>query len=240
MGISAIELLFSAALARAACNGHKPCYALKMDIKRFFDSINHQTLKMLLCKKIRDDKILFLLSNIIDSFSVTNGPQGAVGIPLGNITSQIFANIYLHELDLFVKQTLRQRYYLRYCDDFIIVTNDATVLRKLIPVIRAFLLHNLQLELHPQKVVIRSLSHGIDFLGYVLFLHHRLMRSSTSQRMKRRLNKAYESFLQGKINATDMDQQLQSYLGLLSHANQHNLSQTLKNSFWVRKGGFSI
>jgi hypothetical protein len=86
----------------------------------------------------------------------------------------------------------------------------------------------------------RSLSHGIDFLGYVLFLHHRLIRTSTSRRMKCRLNKAFESFLQGKIHATDMDQRLQSYLGLLSHANQHSLSQALKNSFWVRKGNFPI
>jgi len=89
-------------------------------------------------------------------------------------------------------------------------------------------------DLNPKKVVIRKLNQGIDFIGYVLFEHHILLRTKTKKRMKKRLNKTYNCYLTGKIDTTAMDQRLQSYLGILSHANQHVLSQSLKNAYWVR------
>ena len=207
-----------------------------MDIKRFFDSVNHQILKKLLRKNIQDEKTLKIVDSIIDSFRVKNGLLGDIGIPLGNVTSQIFANIYLHELDDFIKQTLRERFYLRYCDDFIILSRDENHLQSLIVTISAFLSTQLKLELHPKKVVIRKLNQGIDFVGYILFLKHILMRTRTKLRMKKRLKVAYEYFLNGTIDASSMDQKLQSYLGILSHANQHALSQALKNAYGVRDG----
>ena len=157
-----------------------------------------------------------------------------VGIPLGNVTSQLFANVYLHELDDFVKQSLREKYYVRYCDDFIILSNSACHLNPLISVIRAFLTSNLKLELHPKKVILSKLESGIDFLGYILFEDHTLMRTTSKQRMKRRLNEAYESYLIGQFDAHPMDQKLQSYLGMLSHADQHALSIGIKNAYWMR------
>jgi RNA-directed DNA polymerase len=155
-------------------------------------------------------------------------------IPLGNATSQLFANVYLHELDDFVKQGLKERYYLRYCDDFIILSNDENHLKSLIVPIREFLQKNLQLQLHPKKLIIRKLTQGIDFVGYVLFLQHTLVRTRTKQRMKKRLKKAHETFLEGKMDDVGLDQRLQSYLGILSHANQYELSQAVKNAYWVR------
>ncbi len=157
-----------------------------------------------------------------------------MGIPLGNVTSQLFANIYLHELDDFIKQELREKYYLRYCDDFIILSNDKHHLKFLIPLIREFLIENLFLVLHPKKMMIRKLNQGIDFVGYVLFQHHILLRTRTKQRMKKRLKESYEEYLKGKIDGYSMDQKVQSYLGILSHANQYNLSQAVKNAYWVR------
>jgi len=164
----------------------------------------------------------------------------SVGIPLGNVTSQLFANIYLHELDLFIKHTLQERFYLRYCDDFIILSTDVHYLRSLISIIGDFLKKNLRLELHPKKVTVRRLSQGIDFVGYVLFSKYILLRTRTKQRMKRQLNEAYVQYLRGDITPVAMDQRLQSYLGILSHANQHIVSQTIKNAFWIRSEGMTF
>jgi RNA-directed DNA polymerase len=101
-------------------------------------------------------------------------------------------------------------------------------LRCLIAHIGEFLANHLQLKLHPKKIILRKLSTGIDFIGYVFFSHHTLLRIRTKKRMKSRLKKTFESLLHGKIEAVAMDQQLQSYLGIMSHASQHDLSQALK------------
>lgn len=228
VGISQLSKM----VRQVSANGNQACYGLKMDVKRFFDTIDHNILKTLIRRDVQDNKVLHIIDVIIDSFEIQK--DSGVGIPLGNVTSQLFANIYLHELDNFVKQTLREPYYLRYCDDFIILSRDESHLKSLIPVIRDFLTKNLHLELHPKKVIIRKLIQGIDFVGYVLFPHHRLVRTRTKQRMKRRLGEAYENFLNGVIEDTQMDQRLQSYLGILSHANQHTLALSIKNAYWVR------
>jgi hypothetical protein len=122
-----------------------------------------------------------------------------------------------------------------HCDDFIILSNDENHLKSLIRSIREFLKFNLRLELHPKKLIIKKLGQGIDFVGYVLFEHHVLMRTRSKQRMKHRLRESYERYLIGKIDVAPMDQRLQSYLGLLSHANQYILSQALKNAYGLRK-----
>ncbi len=221
-------------ILKVSVNGTQPCFALKMDIKRFFDSINHQTLKTLIRKTLKDESALKIIDTIIESFKVHKGPLGPVGIPLGNATSQLFANIYLHELDDFIKHDLQESYYLRYCDDFIILANNENHLKSLIPIIQKFLTENLQLELHPKKLIIRKLNQGIDFVGYVLFERHILLRAQTKRRMKKRLKKAHEDYLRCKATADNLDQKIQSYLGILSHADQHTLSQTMKNAYWVR------
>ncbi len=221
-------------IRKVSGNGKLPCYALKMDIRRFFDTVSHNILKAQLRKNIQDESALKILHMIIDSFKVKETPEGPIGIPLGNVTSQFFANLYLHELDDFIKQNLKERYYLRYCDDFIILANDEVHLRSLILIIQEFLSKNLQLELHPQKLIIRKLTQGIDFVGYVLFGKHIVARTRTKQRMKKRLKETYEDYLIGKIDSGPMDQKLQSYLGILTHVNQHALSIALKNAYWIR------
>lgn len=98
---------------KVSANGLKPCFALKMDIKRFFDSVNHNMLKVLIRERILDNKVFKIVDTIIDSFHSGVGANGRVGMPLGNVTSQLFGNIYLHELDMFIKHRLREKYYLR-------------------------------------------------------------------------------------------------------------------------------
>jgi RNA-directed DNA polymerase len=228
VGISLLNKM----VKQVSANCSRPCYGLKMDVRRFFDTVDHNILKTLIRRNVQDPKILHIIDVIIDSFEIQK--NSAKGIPLGNVTSQIFANIYLHELDDFVKQTLREPHYLRYCDDFIILSHDVQHLTSLIPEIQNFLGKCLSLELHPKKVIMKKITQGIDFVGYVLFPHHKLVRTRTKQRMKKRLDAAHGDFLHGKIGSVQMDQRLQSYLGILSHANQYTLSQAIKNAYWVR------
>jgi len=219
-------------IRKISANGRKPCFGLKMDIKRFFDSVDHEILKKLIRGRVTDEKILHLTDIVIDSFTKTDGKKA--GIPLGNVTSQLFANIYLHVLDDYIKQELREKYYLRYCDDFIVLSNDSNHLKSLIKPIQQFLKDELLLELHPNKISFRTLNQGIDFIGYVLFSKHVLLRLRTKKRMFKQVEKTFRAFLLNKTNISKLDQQLQSYLGILSHANEYTVSTVLKNAYWVR------
>lgn len=195
------------------------CFVLKLDIKKFFASIDHEILLNLLQKRINDGDTIWLLSGIINSFH-SEFSRGK-GIPIGNLTSQIFANIYLHELDKFIKQDLKIKYYIRYADDFVIVSSDEKYLKSLIYKIDNFLHDNLKLVLHEDKVIIGKLRRGIDFLGYIVLPHYILPRTKTKRRMFKKL--------QEKINSENFNQSLQSYLGYLKHASSFNLRQCLTN-----------
>jgi RNA-directed DNA polymerase len=230
-GITALHEM----IRKCSANGAKTVFALKMDVRRFFDTINHHILKTLLRKRIQDQKLLHIVDLIIDGFKL----EGDRGIPLGNVTSQLFANVYLHELDDFIKQVLREKYYLRYCDDFIILSTQKDHLKSILTSIKFFLKDSLHLELHPQKVNLRKVTQGIDFVGYILFEKYALLRTRTKKRMKKRLKITYENYLIGKMDAIHLDQRLQSYLGILSHANQYHLASAMKNAYWIRSDKFA-
>ena len=201
-------------------NYSRQCWALKLDIKKFFASVDNQTLTKNLEKKIQDQDILWLLSEVINSF-----PKG---MPLGNITSQVFANIYMNELDQFIKHKLRVKYYLRYADDLIILSSCSNDLNQWIKQIEQFLKRNLKLELHPSKIIIRKLDWGIDFLGYIVLPHYILPRTKTKKRIFKKLK--------SKVCCNDsyhFNQSVQSYLGYLSHANAYKVQQELRNLTWL-------
>lgn len=193
---------------QVSCNHTKTCWILKCDVKKFFASIDQQILLTMLKKHISDQKIVNLLRDIILSF---HSSKTGVGLPLGNLTSQLLVNIYLHELDQFIKHTLRIKYYLRYADDFLILSRDQSQLTDLISPLSDFLRHNLNLELHPGKIFIKTLASGVDFLGWVHFLDHRVLRTSTKRRMLKKV----------KTNPTEAT--INSYLGLLSWGNSFKL-----------------
>lgn len=188
-------------------NYTKPCWALKLDIKKFFASVNHQVLIDLLKNKIKNPDILGLLDEVIKSF-----PSG---IPLGNLTSQVFANIYMNQLDQFVKHHLKVKHYLRYADDFLILSENREDLEGFLTPIISFLDDRLKLKLHPNKIILRKLIWGVDFLGYIVLPHYILPRTETKRRIFKMLN----------------SENLHSYLGYLSHANSYQVGQQLKNSF---------
>ena len=133
------------------------------------------------------------------------------GLPLGNITSQLLVNVYMNEFDQFVKRQLKAKHYIRYADDFVIFLEEQRWLEGQIPRISKFLRERLRLELHPGKVFIKTLASGVDFLGWVHFPDHRVLRTTTKRRMIKRLegNKSPET--------------LNAYLGLLKHGNAYNL-----------------
>ncbi|MEI6477617.1 MAG: reverse transcriptase/maturase family protein [bacterium] len=197
-------------------NYTKPCFALKMDIRRFFDSIDHGILLELLKYRIEDEKVINLLHEIIESFEVKPGK----GMPIGNLTSQLFANVYMDPLDKFVKHKLKARYYLRYADDFLILASSESELMGCFVEINVFLKETLKLELHPNKISLRKLSWGIDFVGYVARPHYSVPRNGTAKRMLRNIGKVADP---EKVPAT-----LDSYLGYLSHVSARKIEDELR------------
>lgn len=192
----------------ASRNNTRTCWVLKCDIKKFFASIDHGVLNQILRQYIPDRDPLWLLGEVIGSFSST---RPGVGLPLGNLTSQLLVNIYMNEFDHFVKHRLKAKYYVRYADDFVILSGNREWLEKLIPRIQEFLQSHLKLSLHPDKVFIKTRTSGIDFLGWVHFPDHRVLRTTTKNRMIKRLHDAPSPATQ------------QSYLGLLKHENTHKI-----------------
>ena len=194
-------------------NNTRTCWVLKCDIKKFFASIDHSVLKEILVRYIREKDICTLLENIIDSFH-TDG-KDAVGLPLGNLTSQLLVNIYMNEFDQFVKHKLKAKYYIRYADDFVFLSEDRQELETLLPLVSRFLKEKLKLSLHPDKVFIQTIASGVDFLGWVHFPTHRVLRTSTKKRMLKCIQ--YDT-----RNVT-----VQSYKGLLLYGNTYKLHQKI-------------
>ena len=165
-------------------NNTRTCFVLKCDIKKFFASVDQRILIGILRTRIKDDGILNLLHNIIGSFSSTTLGKG---LPLGNLTSQLLVNIYMNEFDQHAKHTLKATHYIRYADDFVILSHDRKTLETFLTKMRQFLEEKLALTLHPNKVSIETLSSGVDFLGWVHFPDHRVLRTNTKKRMLRRM-----------------------------------------------------
>jgi len=203
---------FRAFAYQVSKNHTRTCWVLKCDIRKFFASIDHQTLFAILERHISDQDILSLLREVVGSF-----PKG---LPLGNLTSQLLVNIYMNEFDQYVKHKLKAKYYVRYADDFVLLSHDKSELEKRLRYIVVFLQDRLKLQLHPNKVSIKTFASGVDFLGWVHFSDHRVLRTATKRRMIRRLA---EQQGQEEEEATR-----QSYLGMLSHGNGEKLKNQIR------------
>lgn len=210
--------------AKASRHNQRPVFVLKCDVRQFFYSIDHAVLFGLIQQSVIDAEALDLISKIIDSFQIQPGK----GLPLGNVTSQLFANVYLNELDQYVKHILKEQFYLRYCDDFVIMGLDQNQLVSLVPRLNNFLQNHLLVSLHPQKIKIRKLSQGVDWLGYVLLPHFSVLRTSTKKRMFKKMRRKTEEYNIEARDEQSLGQTLQSYLGVLSHCCGYKLEQELK------------
>ncbi len=204
---------FKLFVGQVSKNNTRTAWVLKCDIKKFFASINHEVLLDILNSNIPDQNIVWLLKEVISSFSSRPG----VGLPLGNLTSQLFCNVYMNELDQFIKHKLRAKHYIRYADDFVLMSDDKQWLISQIVEIGGFLKWNLKLQLHPNKLYIKTYASGVDFLGWTHFPTHRVIRTTSKKRMFRR------------IDEHPTEPTFQSYLGLLSHGDTYQLSQEVIN-----------
>ncbi|MFA5754191.1 MAG: reverse transcriptase/maturase family protein [Patescibacteria group bacterium] len=198
---------------QASFNHNHTVWALKCDIRKFFASIDHQILKNILSRYIEDKELLWLFGKVIDSF-YTAGREG-VGLPLGNLTSQLLVNVYMNEFDQFVKSTLKIKFYVRYADDFIFLDQDRDKLVKLLPKLEDFLIDTLKLTMHPKKVFLKTLASGVDFLGWIQFTEHRVLRTTTKHRMFKKLRNDNKSVV---ANA---------YLALLKYGAAHKLKKKI-------------
>ena len=221
-------------------NNTKTVWILKCDIRKFFDSIDHEILFRLIKKEISNQAFLELIKEVIDSYPFRldlhehKFKEGEVavcdyGIPLGNLTSQLFSNVYLNPLDHFVKRILKERYYLRYADDFVILSHDRYYLENLVLIIRVFLVDKLKLKLHPNKIILRKWNQGVDFLGYVMFPHHTIMRPKTKRRMLGKIKNSCQLLEKGLLAKGSFNHSLQSYLGMLKHCFSYSIEKEIKN-----------
>jgi len=212
-------------------------FCLKADVKHYFQEVDCNILRDIIGRRIRDKKVLELIRKILvnktnicasANFGMQRerervnlvlgealGQSPTQGMPLGNLTSQFFANVYLNELDYFVKHELKAKYYIRYVDDFIILDKSKEMLEELKDKIDKFLGKELKLELHPQKLKIISLSYGIDFVGFRNFYHYKLLR----KRNLRNILKKVKDFQDGKINYNEM---MESFCGWNAYAEWGN------------------
>jgi len=212
---------------RVGKNNTKTCWVLKCDIRKFFANINHEILLNILHEYIPDGNVVWLMENIIGSFSSTPTPSQSppraggedlkIGLPLGNLTSQLFVNIYMNKFDQFMKHKLKAGYCVRYCDDFVVFSEDKERLENIIASIKIFLKKKLRLELHPDKVFIKTLGSGMDFLGMVNFFDHCVLRTATKRRMLRKIKEKKFLLREDLISEEVFSQTFQSYLGILRH-----------------------
>lgn len=200
-------------------NDNRSAYYLKCDIKKFFDSIDHNILINIIKKDIKNQEVLNLLLNVIKSFSSEPGK----GLPLGNYTSQIFTNIYMHRLDEYIKRNLKIKYYIRYSDDFVLIHQSKDFLSKVLKDINCFLNSNLKLKLHENKIILNKVSKGIDFLGYVVFPNYVKLRTKTKKRILKKFHKK-PSF-----------KTLNSYIGITKHAYSNEVRRNLLKKYYYSK-----
>ena len=222
--------------------GKKPekYYFLKLDISKYFYRIDNDVLMGILKRKIHDDDMIFLLDKIVNSSETNFGlPPGKSpgevkrsdrvsekGMPVGNLSSQMFANLYLNELDQYCKRTLGIHFYVRYMDDVIILHQDKDQLHEWKRIIDTFLKEKLQLDLN-EKTCIRPITLGVEFCGYKIWNTHIKLRKSTALKMKRNLKKLQKEYAAGEVTVEEAKQTISSYLGILKHCDSYSLKRTI-------------
>lgn len=203
-------------------------HVLKADVSKYFPSIRHDILKTMIRRHVVCEDTLWLIDEIIDSTATSEPGRG---IPIGNLTSQLFANIYLHDLDMFVKTELRERYYLRYMDDFAVIGWKKSHMQEVRHACETFLRDRLDLRLNGKTQVFPvSNENGrpLDFLGYRIWTTHRKIRKSSAARMRRKATKLARQFRDGKIKLDKIQQIVRSWEGHACHADSFLLREAIR------------
>jgi len=215
-------------------------YVLRCDIQKFYPSVDHKILLKIIKRWIKDKDVLWLIEVILESgkdvlndeYILTYFPDDNLftplernrGLPIGNLTSQFFGNIYLNSLDHFIKEELCCRYYLRYMDDFALFEDSKSKLwqykKKIV-----YFLYTLRLTLNPKKQFVFPSNIGLDFLGYRIFLTHRLVRKTTIYRYSKRLKRLWQDVKKNKISLDKLKASLFAWFGHINHTNSYNLKK---------------
>lgn len=211
---------FTTFMRKTSRNGTRQGHVLKCDIRKFFASIDQKKLLSILDSHVADKELVNLLNIIIKSF---HSRSVGVGLPLGNLTSQLLVNIYMNKFDQYVKHKLGIKHYIRYADDFVVVSSNKDVLFYYLIEMTNYLIRELHLEIHPNKVLIKTVSSGIDFLGWVNFINHRVLRTKSKKRMFRNISlKSIE----------DREKAIPSYQGMLEWGNGFKLNRRLDDGLY--------
>lgn len=219
-------------------------YYLKLDVSKYFYRVDHEVLIEILNRKIKDKALIDLLTTIIQCEDMKFGlPLGCdpdaigpdewlddVGMPIGNLTSQMFANLYLNEVDQYAKHVLKLHYYVRYMDDIIILHPDKRFLAQVKQEIEAFMNDNLRLNLN-RKTAIRPCSMGIDFVGFRIWATHRKLKKKTAQKIQSRVKFLSSALKSGEISRETFDRSIASYRGMLKHFNSYGFRQKLNRIY---------
>ena len=218
---------------KATLNYSKPAFCLKADIKQYFPNIDHSILLNILKRKIKDEDVIWLIEQIISNKDMPSVlGERAKCLPLGNLTSQFFANVYLNELDQFVKHKLKVKYYIRYVDDFIIFHSSKKQLIKWKNEIEIFLKEVLKLDLHPQKSRIIPLIRGVDFVGFRNFCKYAILRKRNIRNMQKKIN----SYERGDNSFSSVFNSYQGWQAYAKWANTTSLRKRVKsriiNALW--------
>ncbi|MBI2325851.1 group II intron reverse transcriptase domain-containing protein [Candidatus Collierbacteria bacterium] len=237
--------------ARSFHGKDTPIYVLQCDIRKFFQSVSWDILLKIIGKTISCQKTVSLIKTIVTThhnvvpaqtplcsqlslFSSSENPAETsisvaqrTGLPIGNLTSQLFANVYLNALDHFIKDRLRIRWYGRYMDDFFVLHHDRAYLKQLCDTINTFLQQKLHLCLHPKKLTIKNVSSGVPFVGYRIFYDHVLVRGNTLRRIERSYRSKVKQAKHGRLTSQKLAQTKASIIGHFKHANSYGLTKKL-------------
>jgi len=210
-------------------------YCLKADVTKFFPSIDHKILKKIIRKRIACPDTLALIDIIIDSTETDRG------LPIGSLTSQLWANVYLNELDHFIKETLQIQYYLRYMDDFVVFHHDKQCLGVILEEIVGFLDEHLRLTLNGKTQIFPIRPRCVDFLGYRIWPGHRLLRKANVRRVKRKFRKQARLYGQGLLSLETIRPGIASWLGHAQHADTWKLRRRIFDGLvFVRRGDYDL
>ncbi len=213
-----------AAVRRAHHYARRFPFALTCDITHYFDTIDHAELKRILARKIKDTRLLRLLDVIIDH-RVPGHPPGT-GLPIGALTSQLFANVYLNELDHYVKEQMGVKGYVRYMDDFLLFGESKPQLRQWLAMVRAFTGEQLKLELKEKALRLAPVSQGVPFLGFRIFPAIIRLDRRHLVRFRRSIRKREQAYENGEIDEAALSRSVNSLIAHVAHANTHKMRQS--------------
>ena len=223
-------------------------YVLKLDVQQFFASIDHTILLALVGRRIRDDGVMWLMGTILDSYRSDEGPwdyfpgddlftplERPRGLPLGALTSQLWANAYLGPLDHFVIEEVRVGGYVRYCDDIAVFGRDKPSLRRCRDAMCEYLA-GLRLRPHPDKCMIYPVDRGVAFLGFKVFPDHRLLLKGNVRRFRRRMRRLRGEFARGQVPADAITRSVRAWVAHAGHGDTYHLREGLLGELSFSKG----